>query len=146
MEGESLASKIFGPIISWCQSAHTWIQDVLDGLFFLDGFRKANRPAYNIFRDSSAWTSNFASGGFPSEGQLFVAREAGPEMVGTIGGHTAVANNDQIVEGIRQGVYEAVAAAFSQRSGSETSVKVYLDGKEIRNSQKQYERALGVNA
>lgn len=90
----------------------------------------------------------YANGGFPDEGQLFFANEngAGPEMVGTIGGNTAVANNDQIVEGIRQGVYEAVSAAFSQRSGSETSVKVYLDGKEIRNSQKRYERALGVNA
>ena len=133
-------------LVRWCQAAHAWIQDVLDGLSFLDGFRTANSPTYDIFQDSSAWTSNFASGGFPSEGQLFIAREAGAEMVGTIGGHTAVANNDQIVEGIRQGVYEAVTAAFSQRSGSETSVKVYLDGQEIRNSQKRYERALGVNA
>ena len=45
-----------------------------------------------------------ASGGFPDEGQLFIAREAGPEMVGSMGGRTAVANNDQIVEGIASGV------------------------------------------
>ena len=48
-----------------------------------------------------------ASGGIVSSGQMFVAREAGPELVGTLGGHTAVANNDQIVEGIAAGVRSA---------------------------------------
>lgn len=51
----------------------------------------------------------FAQGGFPTQGQMFVAREAGPELVGTIGGRTAVANNDQIVEGITAGVEYANA-------------------------------------
>lgn len=50
----------------------------------------------------------FASGGFPDAGQLFIAREAGAEMVGSLGGHTAVVNNDQIVEGIREGVEAAM--------------------------------------
>lgn len=51
----------------------------------------------------------FAEGGFPDDGQLFLARESGPEFVGSMGGHTAVANNDQIVEGIREGVESAMA-------------------------------------
>ena len=51
-----------------------------------------------------------ASGGFVDEGQLFVAREAGPELVGTINGTTAVASNDQIVEGIASGVAAANAS------------------------------------
>lgn len=51
----------------------------------------------------------FADGGFPDVGQMFFARESGPELVGTIGGSPAVANNDQIVEGIRTGVAEAMA-------------------------------------
>lgn len=50
----------------------------------------------------------FADGGFPDAGQLFIAREAGAEMVGSLGGHTTVANNDQIVEGIREGVEAAM--------------------------------------
>ena len=51
-----------------------------------------------------------ANGGLIDEpGQLFIARESGPELVGTMGGSTAVANNDQIVEGIRGGVAEANA-------------------------------------
>ena len=45
-----------------------------------------------------------ADGGFVNSGQLFVAREAGPELVGTIGGRTAVANNDQIIAGVASGV------------------------------------------
>lgn len=89
----------------------------------------------------------FASGGFPDVGSMFIANEAGPEMVGTIGGHTAVANNDQIVEGIREGVFEAVSAAMSQSGGNNTPVNIYLDGKQIATSttryQKQLARAMG---
>lgn len=53
----------------------------------------------------------YASGGFPDYGQLFIAREngAGAELVGQIGNRTAVANNDQIVEGIKGGVESANA-------------------------------------
>lgn len=49
----------------------------------------------------------YADGGFVDQGQLFIAREAGAEMVGSIGRRAAVANNDQIVEGITYGVREA---------------------------------------
>ena len=48
-----------------------------------------------------------ADGGFVDEGELFIAREAGAEMVGAIGRKTAVANNDQIVAGITNGVSQA---------------------------------------
>lgn len=50
-----------------------------------------------------------AEGGFPTTGQMFIARESGPEMVGTMGGRTAVANNDQIVSGVASGVASANA-------------------------------------
>ncbi len=48
--------------------------------------------------------NGYATGGFPAEGSLFFANEAGPELVGTIGGRTAVASNDEIT-GIRDAVY-----------------------------------------
>ena len=85
----------------------------------------------------------FASGGFPDEGQMFIARESGPEMVGTIGGRTAVANNDQIVEGIRQGVFEAVSAAMNGGQ-NDVNVKVYLDSREIKAGQRRLAYATGV--
>lgn len=85
----------------------------------------------------------FASGGFPQEGQLFLAREAGPELVGTMGGHTAVANNDQIVEGISQGVYGAVLAAMSNSGGgSNQPITIYLDGREIARSTTKYQNQM----
>ena len=61
-----------------------------------------------------------AEGGIVSEGQMFIAREAGPELVGSIGRKTAVANNDQIISGIEAGVYRAMVAANSGRGGSQT--------------------------
>jgi hypothetical protein len=48
-----------------------------------------------------------ASGGFVEQGQLFLAREQGPELVGNIGSRAAVANNDQIIQGIAEGVRNA---------------------------------------
>ena len=85
----------------------------------------------------------YAKGGFPDFGELFVAREAGPEMVGKIGSKTTVANNDQIVEGISEGVYAAVLAAMraSESNGSQ-SVNVYLDGRQITSAveKRQHER------
>ena len=51
----------------------------------------------------------YATGGYPTTGEMFIAREAGPEYVGSMGGRTAVANNDQIVAGISSGVASANA-------------------------------------
>ncbi len=71
----------------------------------------------------------FAKGGFPDVGELFVAREAGPEMVGTMGNRTAVANNDQIVEGIKGGVFDAIVQAaplFRQQESGDGKVEVVL--------------------
>lgn len=72
-------------------------------------------------------TKQYASGGFPTVGQLFVAREAGPEMVGTIGNKPAVANNDQITSAISSAVYNAVVSAMSGFGGN-TQVNVSLEG------------------
>lgn len=77
-----------------------------------------------------------ASGGAFSTGQMFIAREAGPELVGRIGRSTAVMNNNQIVSSVASGVYSAVSAAMSQfssrSSGSDTPVfNIYVGGKKI---------------
>ena len=87
-----------------------------------------------------------ANGGFVDEGQLFIAREAGAEMVGSMNNRTAVANNDQIVDGIKAGVYEAVIAAMGnmQQTG-EMIVKVFLDGKEITANVEKHQRERGVS-
>lgn len=58
--------------------------------------------------------SAYAEGGVPQSGQLFVANEAGPELVGNIGGRTAVANAVQIVEAVAKGVARAVRQALAE--------------------------------
>lgn len=74
----------------------------------------------------------YATGGFPEEGQMFYARESGPELVGTIGGSTAVVNNTQIVDAVSLGVANAVAGVLgSQRSSSNNATYLYLNGKEF---------------
>lgn len=80
----------------------------------------------------------FAQGGFPNVGELYLARESGPELVGTMGGRNAVANNDQIVEGIKEGVFEAVVSAMG--GGSGTPVEIYLDGRQIASTTTKYQR------
>jgi hypothetical protein len=89
----------------------------------------------------------YAKGGFPDLGEMFIAREAGPEMVGKIGNKTTVANNDQIVEGISEGVYAAVVAAMKAANGegSAQAVNVYLDGKQIYGSMEQHRKERGAS-
>ncbi len=70
----------------------------------------------------------YASGGFPTQGQLFIAREAGPEMVGTIGSKTAVANNNQITAGIASAVYQAISSANGIGGGDITIQIMNQDG------------------
>lgn len=89
------------------------------------------------------FSGGFASGGFPDEGQLFIANEAGPELVGTMGGRTAVANNQEITEGIRQAVYDAMTAS-NANGNNDVSVRVYLDSREIKAGQQRLNRAWGV--
>jgi phage-related protein len=54
-------------------------------------------------------------------GQLFLAREAGPELVGTLRGHTAVMNNDQIVASVSAGVARAISSIQFHMTGLASS-------------------------
>lgn len=93
----------------------------------------------------------YAVGGMPNMGQMFVAREAGPELVGTLGGHTAVMNNDQIVQSVSDGVYRAVSAAMrgQKTSSGNQPVQIVLDGKVIfdstRRSAQEYFNRTGTS-
>lgn len=88
----------------------------------------------------------FAQGGFPAQGQMFIAREAGPELVGTIGGSTAVVNNDQIIESVSAGVYRAVSSALGAK-GSGSVVQVFIGNEQLDSYilRSQRRRALQTN-
>jgi hypothetical protein len=101
----------------------------------LDSFSGRGRKAASKSSDIKLPNGNYrhyAAGGYPDTGDVFVANESGPEMVGRIGSRTAVANGDQIVTAIRAGVYDAVTAAMGSGSGSgASSYKFEMDGREV---------------
>ncbi len=82
----------------------------------------------------------YANGGFPDVGEMFIAREAGPELVGTIGNKTAVANNDQIISGIESGVYRAMMAANATKQGGSQTIRIIneIDGDVVGEKVIQY--------
>lgn len=99
---------------------------------FFNGLKKGLSTALGSVGSAIGSIFGFASGGFPDEGQMFYARENGPELVGTIGGSTAVVNNTQIVDAVSLGVANAVAGVLgSQRSSSNNATYLYLNGKEF---------------
>lgn len=73
---------------------------------------KFNNFAASLGNFTLNFGHGYATGGFPDMGQMFVARESGPELVGRIGSRTAVANNDQITQGVGAGVYNAIYPLF----------------------------------
>ena len=148
-------------------NAKDWLKDkgsqAIEG--FAAGLKSIHIPLPHI---SVSWNSHtvgpvsfstpsfglnwYAKGGFPETGEMFVARENGPEMVGRMGRKNAVANNNQIIDGIRAGVYEAMVNAlesFSGGNGQKTEVKVYLEGdskklfKVIRVEGQDYQKSTG---
>lgn len=87
-------------------SLKTWLRNNAPGwLLNLVGLKNGG-----ILKGSS-WKpiTAAAKGGSFGQGQMFIARENGPELVGTLGGHTAVMNNDQIVASVSAGVARAIA-------------------------------------
>lgn len=106
-------------------------------------------PAFDIRLVDIPHIPFFEDGGFPNEGQLFIAREAGAEMVGAMGRRTAVANNDQIVEGISAGVSVAndgvIAAIYALLNVvEEKDMSVNIGDNQIGESYDRYNRARGV--
>ena len=112
-------------------SALGWLREIkIVGLQPFADLRSINIPQIPLL----------ASGGMVSQGQMFVAREAGPELVGSIGNKTAVANNDQIIAGIEAGVYRAMVAANSGSTGGNQTIRIIneIDGDVVGEKVIQY--------
>ena len=123
--------KIFSSInISLSVSFSTWVSS--DKKKIYEALGLSGWPSLNWYA--------YAQGGFPDVGEMFIAREAGPELVGSIGRKTAVANNDQIVSGIESGVYRAVMAANSTNKGGSQTIRIIneIDGDVVGEKVIQY--------
>lgn len=117
--------SVWNDIAGWLQSCADFVGGVWDGI--VEGaksiFKSAKEDAEDDDKadDSDDWdygtnspVSGNASGGFPKSGQMFIAREDGiPEMVGSWGGRAAVANNQQITQGITQAVQNGMHSCMA---------------------------------
>ena len=96
----------------------------------------------------------YANGGIVRSADVFTANENGvPEFIGTIGGHTAVANNEMIVDGIKEGVREAVAEVLAPyladivrntRETAEKDLTVAIGDREIARANARGQRSMGL--
>lgn len=160
-EGEALANNLINGFNAHSNSVKNTIQSTIRSGLYADAKISITpeNTATNIFSRGyglslgSIKVTPRANGGYVDPGQLFVAREAGPEMVGTIGGRTAVANNDQITTAIASAVAPAVYNAVVQAMGNlNTNVNVNLVGDAeglftaVVDQDRNYQRRTGSSA
>lgn len=151
---EGFVNDPIGTIKSAWEGIGGWFQsNVIDPITNAFSWMKIEIPAPKLPHISWDWSeidgpfgrfsipTNFrvewyAKGGFPDEGQLFLAREAGPELVGTMGNRNAVANNMQIIQGIEAGVTSAMlqvlpAFTYQQQQGGDVELVLRIDSEDI---------------
>lgn len=83
----------------------------------------------------------YASGGIVPTGQLFIANESGPELVGQVNGRTAVTNQSQFLQGIEYANREVINAIYASGNGiveaineKDTTPIVSIGDRDIYNS------------
>ena len=145
------------------------INTVIDGInWLIDGLSQAKIevPGAEFIRSKLGWNVpdyiefaptiaklnpiQLANGGMNiSNGQLFIARESGAELVGQYGGKSAVMNNEQIVRAVTDGVYRAMTQALAQsNSGNQQTIiqpHIYLDRKELTAQVEQQQQSNGAS-
>lgn len=105
--GEEVANGLSSGLETATEAFNKWFNKLsprvryIMGVVVGAGYGSASLPGMNI--------PAYANGGFVPRGDLFLANESSPEFVGSIGNRTAVANNNQIVQGIASGVQHANA-------------------------------------
>ena len=145
--GKNMISSLWNGL----NSQIDWLGQQIKGVFGAGGSISKAFSGFNagftvgITGNGGAKIEAEASGGFPDTGELFIAREAGPELVGTINGHTAVANNGQIVDGIasaNEGVINAVYSMGNLLLKAVESIDpdVTLDGQSLADAMYHYNK------
>ena len=136
-------------VVRTVESAVGWlirqVENVLALINSITGASLTVRGWLGRSNELMAVGASYATGGFPEDG-LFFANHG--ELVGQFSnGQTAVANNEQITDGIRRAVVEGMSAVLSGGNSTQ-NVNVYLDGKQITNAvtrnQSYLSRATGV--
>ena len=134
--GVKIGSAVGGAFKSAVNVVIRFAQGIING--FIGGLNKVVKiinkiPGVSISLIPKASLPKLADGGILEAGQMFIARERGPELVGSFGSRSAVMNNGQIVEAVSRGVFEAVKRAVSGGDGGSFTFHIsnQLDGREI---------------
>lgn len=151
--GKAAVSGLLDGLASMVSGIASWASGVWNTITGVFGGGATTQSSYSAGTASGRSIQQYATGGFPEYGQLFIANEDAPELVGNIGRQTAVANTQQIVQGIAEGVSEAnMQQNALLREQNELLREIlakegatYLDGKVLLRSVEKASRNTGVN-
>ena len=156
---EKITQSVKSPLNDALSGIETFANSVIDAIGgILQGFKSLTGGARAAFEKATGISLDFGwsipyinlprleNGGIPDVGDLFIANEAGPELVGRFGNQTAVMNNQQIISAVSDGVYRAMMTAMAQNENGRTVIEnhLYLDRQEITSAINQQESANGV--
>lgn len=129
--GTTIADFISGAIKGIINGVLSKIESSINGFIKMlnAAIKLINKiPGVNIKKVDLLNIPRLENGGFVDAGQMFIAREAGPELVGTMKGKTTVANNDQIVKGIEEASFQGMMKALMSTGGNSTKVEITAEG------------------
>lgn len=131
------AKGVINGVISVVETGINWIVNKINSVGFHWDVPEAIRKAvgfssidvgFNLHRIN---IPRLADGGYVPDGDIFMANEAGPELVGTIGRRTAVANTMQISEAMKQAAYEGMVQALKEQGNKTNYVVLEIDGEKV---------------
>lgn len=146
----NVTTNISGSIANLGSNLANAVNDVFDTIETAIDTKKAKKATTSVASagiGALAGLTKRASGGYVPKGDLFVANEQGAEMVGSVNGQTAVANNQMITQAIAEATYRAMSRALSE---NENSVNVTVEGdadrmfKVFTQKQREHSRMTGL--
>lgn len=155
---EKISQSVKNPLNDALSGIETFANGAIDAIGgILQGLKSLTGGARAAFEKATEISLDFGwsipyinlprleNGGIPDVGDLFIANEAGPELVGRFGNQTAVMNNQQIVEAVSNGVYRAMSQALANNGSDKASeIHIYLDRQEITKQIGEQESANGI--
>lgn len=148
-ESTSKMSSILAAVQSWAASIKSAIASAVEAMgqaalatpagVLGSGTRGNNMVVNGV-------VGNFAEGGVPSTGSLFWAGEAGPELVGQIGGRTTVTNTDMFGQAL-DGQTNALLGAMNliNKTVQDKSTDISLDGMSLARGMHKYNQRVSKN-
>lgn len=136
--------ETFTKITTWVTEKVNWIKNMFKSV-------DASSPRQLDYGGGGGNYQAFASGGYPETGSFFLAGEAGPELVGTVGGRTTVTSHDQFTAGMEDimdntntVIMQAAQALISAIQNKDMTAVVSIGDRQIVSAYDRGKRLAGV--